>query len=105
MKTVKEISARIDNNNNKQFILHESLISFFTMRQGETESNNSFLNDFKSNVQNLELAGGSNFLYSTEHVELIDGEVATDSDRKKAREKLLVICFLKRTYLKGTVVF
>ena len=70
------------------------------MRQGETESNHSFLNDFKSNVQNLELAGGSNLLYSTEHVELIDGEVATDSDRKKAREKLLVICFLKRTYLK-----
>ena len=38
------------------------MMSFFTVRQVETESNNSFLNRFKSNVQNLELVGGINFL-------------------------------------------
>ena len=69
---MKKITSRIDNKNNTQFILHEALLSFFTMRQGETESNNSFLNRFKSNVHNLELVGGSNFMYSTEHVELRD---------------------------------
>ena len=98
-KTVKKITSGIDNRDNKQFMLHKSLISFFTIRQGEIESNNSFLNRFKSNVQNLELVGGSNFLYIIEHLELSDGEVVTDADRKKAREKFLAI-FLKISDLK-----
>ena len=68
-------------------------MSFFTTRQGETESNNSFLNCFKSNVQNLELFGCRNFLYRIEHVELIGGAVAIDTGRKKGREKFFDICF------------
>ena len=79
LKNVKKITAGIDNKDNKKSMLHEALISFFTMRQGETESNNSFLNRFKSNVQNFELVGGSNFLYRIEHVELIDGAVSIDT--------------------------
>ena len=75
-------------------------MSFFTMRQGTTESNNSFLNRFKSNVHNLELVGGSNFMYSTEHVELRDGAVNTNTDRNKVKDKSLVIYFLKRDDVK-----
>ena len=75
-------------------------MSFFTMKQGETKSNNYFLNSFKSNVQNLELVVGRNFLYSTEHVELIYGEVVTDADNNKEREKFLAICSLKIADLK-----
>ena len=81
-------------------MLHKSLMYFFTMRQGETKSKNSLLNRFKSNVQILELVGGRKFLYNTEHVELSNGEVVTDADRKKARDKFLAICFLKRSDLK-----
>ena len=74
-------------------MLHEALMSFFTIRQGETESNNYFLNRFKSNVQNLELFRERNFLYSTEHVELNGGVVDTNNNKKKAREKFLAIFF------------
>ena len=82
LKTVKKITARSDKDR-KQFMLHESLMYFFTMRQGETESNDSFLNCFKSNVQNLELVRGGNFLYSTENLDLSDGGAAINTDRKK----------------------
>ena len=51
------------------------------MRQGETESNDLFLNFFKSNVQNLELVGGTKFLYITEHVELSGGSAASNNYR------------------------
>ena len=65
LNTVKKITSGIDNKDNKQFMLHKALMYFFTVRQGETESNGVFLNISKSNVQNLELVGGSNFLYIT----------------------------------------
>ena len=51
-------------------------------------------------MQILELVGGRKFLYNTEHVELSNGEVVTDADRKKARDKFLAICFLKIDDLK-----
>ena len=65
LEIVKKITTEIDNKCNKQFMLHKSLMSFFTVSQGETESKNSFLNRIKSNVQNLEMVGGINFMYST----------------------------------------
>ena len=42
LKNVKKITAGIDNKDNKKSMLHEALISFFTMRQGETDSKNLF---------------------------------------------------------------
>ena len=41
LKTVKKITAGIYNKDNKKFMLHEALRSFFTMRQEETDSNAS----------------------------------------------------------------
>ena len=92
LKSIKKITAGIDNKDNKQYTLHESIMCFFTMRQGETESNDSYLNRFKSNIQNLELVGGSNFLYSAEHVEA-KGATLADSDKKRAKEQFLAMCF------------
>ena len=51
-------------------------------------------------MQNLELVGGRNFLYSTEHVELSDVEVSKNNDSNQSREKFLAIRFLKRAELK-----
>ena len=100
LKTVKEITARVDNKKNKQFMLHESLMYFFEMRQVETESKNSFLNCFKSNVQNLELVKGINFLYRIEHVELSDGGVSLMPTGRKQERSYLPYFFLKRSDLK-----
>ena len=69
---------------------------FFKTRQGETESNDLYLKFFKSSVQNLELVGGSNFLYSVEHIEE-RGEALADSDKKISKEQFLAMCFLKRS--------
>ena len=93
LKTVKKIIAGIDNKDNKISMLYEALMSFFTMRQEETESNDSFLNRFKSNVQTLELVRGSNVLYSTGHLGSRDGINTTDIYKKNNREKFLAICF------------
>ena len=51
-------------------------------------------------MQKLELVRGGNFLYSTEHVELSDGSVSANTDRKKLRDNFLAICFLKIYNLK-----
>ena len=47
LKTVNKITAGIKNKDNKQFMLYEELMYFFTKRQGETNSNDSFTNIFK----------------------------------------------------------
>ena len=64
-------------------MLHKTLMFFFTMRQGESESNDLFLNRFKSNVQNLELVGGRKFLYITENLDLSGGVESTNTYRNK----------------------
>ena len=63
VKRRKKITAGIDSKDNQQYILHEALISFYNMRLGNTDSNDSYLTCFKSIIQKLELVGGDNFLY------------------------------------------
>eukprot|EP00957_Ditylum_brightwellii_P061817 4691401-Ditylum_brightwellii.AAC.1 len=50
--------AGIDSKSNKDDNLIEAILKFFTMQQGDTESNDGFLKQFKVNAQTLELAGG-----------------------------------------------
>jgi hypothetical protein len=64
LKEVKQITSGLDMKCNKRFMYHEALTILITMRQGETETLDSWMNRVESNCQNLIMAGGEHVLSS-----------------------------------------
>ena len=53
IKKVKEITAGIDTKANPALTLHEHMMELFTMRQGQTEADNDYLNRFLCRLHNM----------------------------------------------------
>ena len=53
----------VDTKANKLYVEQEALVAFTTMRQGATETTDSFISRVKHNAQTLKLAGGERYLY------------------------------------------
>ena len=68
------------------------------MRQGNTESNDDFLRRFNSNLQTLQLTGGSHILCSPDTIDKV-GTVATPAEISKEEEKFKAMVLLKRSDL------
>ena len=86
LEQLKLGSAGIDTNSNKYDNLIEQVLTVFTMRQRDNESNDEYLNRFKSNLQTLELAGGGDFFYSKK----LDVEITpstTDEHIQEAKDR------------------
>ena len=64
LNKVKKITAGVDKKANPELTLHEYTMDLFTMRQVQTDAYEEYLNRFKSRLQNMEMAGGKNLLYS-----------------------------------------
>ena len=47
---------------NPDFTLHEKMMIFLTTNQGQTESDDDYLSNFNSRLENMNLAGGAHFL-------------------------------------------
>ena len=86
----------MDTKTNKRVSLHGTLLSFLTMRQYQTETNDAYLTRFKSNVETLKLAGGEHVLVSND---LINKSVTniTDTDIQKEKEHVLAVAFILRS--------
>ena len=89
LEQLKLVTSGIDKTTDKYGNLIKTIMTLFTMRQGDTESNDGFLRRFKSNVQSFELAGGEHLF----HGEKLEGTLTTDKEKKEASERL------KRSYL------
>eukprot|EP00957_Ditylum_brightwellii_P192170 14628501-Ditylum_brightwellii.AAC.1 len=61
------------------------------MQQGDTESNDGFLKQFKANAQTLELAGGGHIFCS----EQLEGSSLSSNNKKKAIERFKAVLFMK----------
>ena len=83
LEQLKKITSGIDVKLNKRAVLHDQLLTFLTMRQGATESNDDYVKRFTSNLQVLELAGGGHILCSPTIMEKA-GTTATDDEIKGA---------------------
>ena len=92
LEQLKLATSGIDNTTNKYDNLIETILTLFTMRQGDTESNDSFLKRFKSNVQSFELAGGEHLF----HGEKLEGKLTDDKEKKEASERFKAVLFVKR---------
>ena len=66
------------------------------MKQWETEPNEKYLNRFKSNVQTVELSGGTEFLIPKKWLNVY----ASTQDKEEEKEKFLAMMFLSRSDLK-----
>ena len=94
LEQLKLGSAGIDTNSNKYDNLIEQVLTVFTMRQRDNESNDEYLNRFKSNLQTLELAGGGDVFYSKK----LDGKITistTDEHIQEAKDTTSVSHFMR----------
>ena len=93
LNKTKKVTAGVDTKANPALSLHEQLITFFTTRQGQSESDDDYLNRFNARLQNLELAGGKHMMYSPE---LIGIENPSGEEIKQERERFKAMCFILR---------
>ena len=61
-KNIKKTTAGVDTKANPALTLHEQILIFMTMIQGQSDTDNNYLNKFSSRLENMILAGGRQIL-------------------------------------------
>ena len=69
LSKLKEVTSGLDTKSNKRSNLHEAILVLFTMRQGESENDSSYMKRFDINIETLITAGGKHILCSPELME------------------------------------
>ena len=92
---IKNSIAGVDTKANPVLTLHEQMLIFITTRQGQSESDNDYLKNFNSRLENIILAGGGHILCSPQIlrkdvVSCTPMEINMEMDRFKA------MCFILR---------
>ena len=82
MQKVKSLTSGLDNKSNKCCNLFDALFAFITMKQGETESDVSYMKRFRVNLDTLISSGGKHILYSPELVEAKDKSNITKKEKE-----------------------
>ena len=82
-------TAGVDTKANPAVKLHEEMLIFMTSRQGQSESDDDYLNKFNSRLENMILAGGGHILCSPQilgkdMVSCTPMEINTEKERLKA---------------------
>jgi len=96
LEKVKAIVSGLDTKTNKRVSLRGAIFSFLTMQQYHQETNDAYLTQFKSNVENLKLTRGEHILVSNE---LIDKPMVdiSDTDKQKEKEHFEAVAFILRS--------
>ena len=68
------------------------------MRQGENESDTSYMKRFRVNLDTLISAGGRHILCSPDLVEAVDKDNVMDSEKEAEESKFKAMIFLKRSH-------
>ena len=68
LKNLKLITSGLDIKRKERFNNHEALMLFLTMRQGSTESNDSYTKCFTTNIQTKEMSWGTPYFHIPEMV-------------------------------------
>ena len=94
LKNIKELTSRIDHKTNAFYIYQQTILKFWSIKQGPHESIDTYFMHFNSTYQTLEFAGGRDTLWSDE---FIDSLVVTLYDREKYGKRVKVMCLLQRS--------
>ena len=97
MKKLKTLTSGLDNKSNKRCNLFDALYTLVTMRQGDTESDVSYMKRFQVNIDTLIAAGGGHILYSPELVDAKDKTSITEDEKTLEKSRFKAIIFMKRS--------
>ena len=97
MEKIEKITTGLDSKSNRWCNLFDALLTFITMRQGETESDTAYMNRFRVNLDTLCSAGGKHILCSPELIEAHDSNNPTTAECEAEENKFKAIVFLKRS--------
>ena len=96
LEKVKLVSSGVDSKINKHYTLLQALTSFCTIKQGTSESNDSYRKRVDATSLTLSLVGGSHFLCSPELIETADPRNPTETEILGEIEKLkAMVCVLR----------
>jgi hypothetical protein len=96
LNEIKQVSSGLDMKCNRRYMYHEALLMFITMKQGDTESLDAWMNRIESNCQNLIMAGGEHVLSSPQLMPN-GGLHATDEEIKEEAQKFKAMVAIKRS--------
>ena len=97
LEKLQALTSGLDNKSNKRCNLFDALYVLVTMKQGESESDTSYMKRFKVNLDTLYSAGGKHILCSPELVEAVDKDNITDKEKEVEENKFKAIILLKRS--------
>ena len=69
LTSLKKITSGVDVKANVRITLISAIQTFFSMRQGQFESNDSYLKRFNSNIKTVEMAQGKHIFCATDLME------------------------------------
>ena len=98
LATLQSLTSGLDNKSNKRSNLFDAILAFITMRQGENESDTSYMKRFRVNLDTLISAGGRHILCSPDLVEAVDKDNVMDSEKEAEESKFKAMIFLKRSH-------
>ena len=97
LEKVKLISAGVDEKANKYATLVKAITSFCNIRQGPTESNDSFRKRVDSSAQIMELAGGSHVFYSPQVSSAADKDKPTIKEKEDEKQRFKAMIMILRS--------
>ena len=90
------VSAGVDEKANKYSTLVRAITAFVTIRQGQSESNDSFRKRIEANAVTLELAGGGHVLYSPKISEASDKNNPKDDEKEVEIQRFKAMIMILR---------
>ena len=90
------VSAGVDKKANKYSTLVRAITAFVTIRQGQSESNDSFRKRIETNTVTLELAGGGHILYSPKISEAADKNSPKDDKKEVEIQRFKAMIMILR---------
>ena len=83
LQRLKILTASVDTKANLALVLHEQLLAFMTIRQGQNESEDEYLQRFNSRVKSLEMSGGSHIFTSPQLLKKFKMHLQMRSPKRK----------------------
>ena len=94
---LKKAVSGIDDKVNSHLTLHEAVAALYKMKQGQSESNEHYLERFKANINTVELAKGDHIFSSDELLLRAYGDKPTDRQIEDEKERSKAILLLKNS--------
>lgn len=97
LQQIKKVTSGIDVKAKPHNILYEAISTAFNVKQFPNESNDRYVERFKSNVQTVELVKGGHIFCSRELVQSVSDEDITNEEIEAENEKLKAFIMLRRS--------